>query len=156
MTWVLESLGNILVRSRKVLEFARQWCGRQFFWLQIDMFLQTKIAIIVDTRYVLCSADMPKMLSWPGLHLRPHRRSLQCSPRLLSCCLSLYLYIAGLWQGPGKMLLESWKSTRMFCKQDSENRAQTTHPCFITVWCSQVASLRSLHSTVALYGFWEL
>jgi len=32
------------------------------------VFLQTKIAIIVATRYVFWAAGMPKMLSWPGLH----------------------------------------------------------------------------------------
>ena len=32
------------------------------FWLQIDMFLQTKIARIVVTRYVFGAARMPKML----------------------------------------------------------------------------------------------
>ena len=36
------------------------------FWLQIDMFLQTKVAIIVVTRYVFWAARVPKTL-WPGL-----------------------------------------------------------------------------------------
>jgi len=45
------------------------------FWLQIDMFLQTKIAIIDATRYVLWAAGMPKMVSRLGLW-----GSLQRSP----------------------------------------------------------------------------
>ena len=43
-----------------------------------------------------------------------------------NCCLSLYLNIAGLRQGPGKMLLGSWnvleKSLIFFCNQESGNR----------------------------------
>jgi len=31
-----------------------------------------------------------------------------------NCCLSLYLYIAGIRQGPGKMLLGSWKVLEIF------------------------------------------
>jgi len=38
------------------------------FWVQIDMFLQTKIAIIVATKYVFWAAGMRKMLSRPRLH----------------------------------------------------------------------------------------
>jgi len=33
------------------------------FWFQIDMFMQTKIAIIVAIGYVFCAAGVPKMLS---------------------------------------------------------------------------------------------
>jgi len=42
-------------------------------WLQIDMFLQMKIAIIVGTKYVFCTAGMPEMFFRPGLrtHLGP-------------------------------------------------------------------------------------
>ena len=36
------------------------------FWLQVDMFLQTKVATIVTTRYTICGAGMPKMFLWPG------------------------------------------------------------------------------------------
>jgi len=79
------------------------------FWLQIDMFMQTKIAIIVFIRYVFWAAGMPKMLSRPGFLHGPRWQSLQRSPRLLSCCLLLYLNIAGLQQDPGKMLLGSRK-----------------------------------------------
>ena len=31
-----------------------------------------------------------------------------------NCCLSLYLNIAGLWQGPEEMLLVSWKVLEFF------------------------------------------
>jgi len=44
-----------------------------------------------------------------------------------NCCLSLYLNIAGIWQGPGKMLLGSWKSTGNFCNQESGNCSNKTH-----------------------------
>ena len=88
---------------------------------QTDMFMQTKKAIIVATRYVFWAAGMPKMLSRPGFLPGPYWQSLQCSPRLLSCCLLLYLNISGLRQGPGKMLPGAWKSPGTFCNQKSGN-----------------------------------
>jgi len=82
-----------------------------------DMFMQTKIAIIVYIRYVFWAAGMPKMLSQPGFLPGPRWQSLQRSARLLSYCLLLYLNIAGLRQvlekcfwGHGK----SWKSRGIF------------------------------------------
>jgi len=42
-----------------------------FFWFQIGMFLQTKIAIIVANRYVFWDAGKPKMLSRLVLCPRP-------------------------------------------------------------------------------------
>jgi len=96
------------------------------FWFQLDMFMQTKIAMIVSIRYVFWAAGMSKMLSRPGFLPGPRCQSLQCSPRLLSCCLLLYLDIAGLRRGAGKMLLEpgkSWKSPGTFCIQESRNPA---------------------------------
>ena len=36
-----------------------------------------------------------------------------------NCCLSLYLNIAGLQQGPAKMLLGSWKCPEIFGNQES-------------------------------------
>jgi len=58
------------------------------FWFQIDMFLQTKIAIIVSIRYVFWAAGMPKMLSRLGFLPTRRWQSLQRSPRLLAvvCC----------------------------------------------------------------------
>ena len=38
-----------------------------------------------------------------------------------NCSLSVYLNIAGLRQGPGKMLPGSWKSHGIFCNQESGN-----------------------------------
>jgi len=38
-----------------------------------------------------------------------------------NCCLSLYLNIAGLRQGRGKMLLGSWKSPGFFCNRERWN-----------------------------------
>jgi len=43
-----------------------------------------------------------------------------------NCCLSLYLNVAGIRQGPGKMPLESWKSPGIFCNQESGNPATGT------------------------------
>jgi len=37
-----------------------------FFWFQIDMFMQTKIAIIVAIRYVFWAAGMPKCFHGQG------------------------------------------------------------------------------------------
>jgi len=60
----------------KVLEIYLQGPGKSWnllgndvhgsFWFQIDMFMQTKIAVIVSIRYVVWAAGMPKMLSRPG------------------------------------------------------------------------------------------
>ena len=98
--------------SWKVLEICWQSPGKTWnllgsdvhgsFWFQIEMFMQTKITIIVSIRYVFWAAGMPKMLSRLGF--LPARRwwSLQHSPRLFSCCLLLYLNIAGLRRSPGK------------------------------------------------------
>jgi len=100
--------------SWKVLEIYWQGPGTSWnllgsdvhggFWIQTDMFMQTKIAIIVTIRYVFWAAVFPKMLSWPGFLPGPRWQSLQHSPRLLSCCLLLYSNISGLRRGPGKML----------------------------------------------------
>ena len=66
-----------------VLEIARKLC-RFHFWLQIDVFLQMKMAIIVATRYVFWAVGMPKMyfvaaaLPWTPLG------SLQRSPGSLA------------------------------------------------------------------------
>ena len=65
------------------------------FQLQIDMFLQMKIAIIVATRYVFWAAGMPKMLS-RGLSPTPRWRANSASPDPLAavcryikqCCLT--------------------------------------------------------------------
>ena len=62
------------------------------FWLQIDMFLQTKIAIIVATRYVFWAASMPKTLSQPGLHPRPRWWSLKTS-KLLSVAIFIHRWL---------------------------------------------------------------
>ena len=78
------------------------------------MFMQLKIAVVVAIRYVFWAAGMPKMLSWPGFLPARRWQSLQRSPRLISCCLLLYLNISGLRQGPGKMLLEAWKVLEFF------------------------------------------
>jgi len=45
----------------------------------------------------------------------------QCIYMVSNCCLSLYLNITGIRQGPGKMLLGSWKSPGNFLNQDSGN-----------------------------------
>jgi len=110
--------------SWKVLEIYLQGLGKSWnmlgsdvhgsFWFQIDMSMQTKMAIIVSIRYVFWAAGMPKMLSRPGFLPGPRWQSLQRCPRLFSCCLLPYLNIADLRQGPGKMLLGVWKSPGFF------------------------------------------
>jgi len=57
MTLVMESPGNLLATSWKVLEISRQWCTCSF-WFQMDMYLQRKIAITVATRYIFWTAGM--------------------------------------------------------------------------------------------------
>jgi len=91
------------------------------FWLQIDMFLQTKIARIVANRYVfwVASCRCAEMLLRLGLCPGTQWGSLQGSPRSPIYCLVLYLNIAGLRQGPGKMLPGSWKGPGIFCNQES-------------------------------------
>ena len=76
------------------------------FRFQIDMFMQTKIAIIVAIRYVFWAAVMPKMLSWSGFLPVLRWQCLQLSHRLPSCCFLLYLNMVGLRWGPGKC---SWR-----------------------------------------------
>jgi len=84
--------------SWKVLEFDRQFC-RWKFWLQKDMFLLTKMTIIVTTSYVFWAPPETPLGELTLLSQTP------------SCCSSRYLYIAGLRQvpqkcfwGPGKVL----------------------------------------------------
>ena len=81
------------------------------FRFQIDMFMQTKMALIVSITYVFWAAGMQKMLSWPGFSPGTRWQSLQRSPRLLSCCSLPYLNIVDLQRCPGKMfggLEKSW------------------------------------------------
>ena len=94
-------------------------------WFQIDMFMQTKIAIIVFIRYVVWAAGMSKTLSRPGF--------LQRSARLLSCCLLLYLNSAGLRQGPGKMLLGAWKVLEFFVTKRVGNLTAANTKQFLAV-----------------------
>jgi len=63
-----------------------------------------------------------------GICLGPHS----------NCCLSLCLNIAGVWRGPGKMLLGSWKSSGNFCNQKSWNPASwfLAQQMDILVWCA--------------------
>jgi len=113
MTLVLESPGNLLARSWKVLKFARQWCTWQFLVSNRHVYADENTHNCIH-RYVFWAAGMPKMLSWPVFLPGPRWQSLQRSPRLLSCCLLLYLNIASLRRLPGKMLLGAWKSPGIF------------------------------------------
>jgi len=65
-----------------------------------------------QVRFLRCR--YAKMLSRPGFLPGPRWQNLQRSPRLLSCCLLLYLNLAGLRRGPGKMLLGAWKVLEFF------------------------------------------
>jgi len=82
MILVLESLGNLLATSWKLL--GNDADGS--FWLQIDVFLQTKIAITVATRFTFWPAGVQvrKMQLQLGLCPGPCWRSLQRSPRPIS------------------------------------------------------------------------
>ena len=58
------------------------------FWLQMDMFLWTKIAmVIVATRYVFWAAGMLKLLSWP-------LRELTALPHLAAVCRYVKTFLA--------------------------------------------------------------
>ena len=82
--------------SWKVLEFSRLWCWRQAQWCRCRcQNLQKLTHIYLYIR---------KNRWWSGLCPGPHS----------NCCLSLYLNMAGIWQGPGKMLLGSWKVLEIF------------------------------------------
>jgi len=111
MILVLESPWSLFARSWKVLVFARQGCTWQLLVSNRHVYAdENSHNCCHQVRYLGCRyVGMPKMLSRPGLHGRPRWQSSQHSPRLLSCCLLLYLNIARLRQGPGKMLLGAWK-----------------------------------------------
>jgi len=77
------------------------------FWFQMDMFINAD-----KNRHNCCFfwvAGKPEVLSRPGFLPRTLLGHLQRFPRLLSCCLLLYLNISGLRRGPGKMFLGAWK-----------------------------------------------
>ena len=125
MILVLESPWSLLARSWKALEFD----VHSSFWFQIDMFMQTKIAIIVSIRYVVWAAGMPKCFHGRG----SAAHSLQRSLRLLSYCLLLYLNIAGLRLGHRKMLLrpgKCWKSLEFFVTK----RVWTLNKCHLRIY----------------------
>jgi len=63
------------------------------FLLQIGKFLLPKIAIVVATRHVIWAAGMPIMMLRPGRYPRPFWGAYNAPE---TCCLSLYLNIAGL------------------------------------------------------------
>jgi len=87
-----------------------------------------KIAIIVSIRYVFWAAGMPKMLSCPGFLPGPHWQSLQRSLRLLSCCLLLFLNIAG--DGVVEKCFWGLESHGIICDQENGNPAcKNCLPC---------------------------
>jgi len=85
MTWKV--LENEFLSS-KVLEFAGQWCGRR---LQSSFFCYF---------FTTCDSDE---------HILQYGCCYRTVYVVSYCCLSLYLNIAGLRQGPEKMILGSWK-----------------------------------------------
>jgi len=109
--------------SWKVLEVYLQGPGKSWnllgsdvhgsCWFQIDMFMQTKIAIIVSIRYVFWLQVCQKCFHGWGFSRTP-LAELTALSRLLSCCLLLYLNIAGSRQGPGKIFLGAWKVLEFF------------------------------------------
>jgi len=105
--------------TRKVLETAMQWYRWQFLSLNRHVSAD-KITTIVAISYVFWAVRMLKMLLWQRLHPGHYWGSLQHSPSPPSCCLSLYLNIAGSWQGPGKCswgYVKSWKSAEFFVSE---------------------------------------
>jgi len=81
------------------------------FWLQIDMFMQTKTAVIVATGYIFCAAGMLKMLSWPGW--TPLGGSYSALPDSLAAVFTIFRH-SWLTTGSWKMLLGSWKVLEFF------------------------------------------
>ena len=79
------------------------------FWFQIDVLLQTKIAIIVAIRYVFWDAGMPKNDLAARTQPQTPLDELTALPRPPGCCLWLFKHY-WLTTGSWKMLLESWKS----------------------------------------------
>jgi len=108
-TWkVLESPWSLLARSWKVLQFARQWCTWQFLVSNRHVYAdENSHNCIHQVRFLVCRYAKNALTA--GVPPRTRWQSLQSSPRLLSCCLLLYLNIADLRRGPGKMLLGAWK-----------------------------------------------
>ena len=103
-------------RTWKVLEFARSRCGCQFFVSNRHIYAdENSQNCWHQVRFLRCRCA--KMLLRPGAlpqtplgSLETPLGSLQCS----SCCLLLYLNVASLWQGPGKLLMGAWKVLRFF------------------------------------------
>jgi len=120
MTLVLESPGNLLARSWKVLEFARQWRTWMFLVSNGHVYVdENSNNCIHQVRFLGCryakNAFTAGVPPWTPL------AELTALPRLLSWCLLPYLNIADLRQAPGKMLLGVWKSPGFFCNQESGN-----------------------------------
>ena len=108
MSLVLESPGNLNVRSRKVLEFVRQWCGRrcQNIHARTPLFCVGTVSLLFTT----CDSDE---------HILLYGCCYSTTYVVSSCCLSLYLNIAGLRQGRGKCF---W-GRGMLCNQETVKRA---------------------------------
>jgi len=77
------------------------------FWLQVDTFLQTKITIIVATRYVFWVACMPKIILQMGFHPGLHWGAYSSPPFPQLLFVAVFKH-AGSRQGLRKMLLGSW------------------------------------------------
>jgi len=72
LEFLLENFQDLESPGKNDLGFGKSWnlLGNDVhgsFWLQIDMFMETKIAIIVSIRYVVWAAGMPKMLTRAGV-----------------------------------------------------------------------------------------
>ena len=67
--------------------------------------MQLKIAVIVAIRYVFRGCRYGKNAFTAEVPSRTTLAELTALSQTLSCCLLLYLNIAGLRQGPEKMLL---------------------------------------------------
>ena len=125
MTSVLESRGNLLARSWKVLEIARQWCRWQFLVSNRHVYADENRQNCCHQVRLLGCRYAKNAFAAGALH-RTLQEELAASPKLPRCCSLQYLNIASLLQAPGKMLLESWKSPRIFCNQESRNPVART------------------------------
>jgi len=101
-------LPHFLARSWKLLEFAMQWFGWQFLASnrRVSSDKNTYLPPGTFSGLQVCQ----KWFRGQSSTQDPIGSLQQFSDPLQSCCLSLYLNIAGLRQGPGKMFLGSWES----------------------------------------------
>jgi len=124
--------GNLSARSWRFLEFTRQWCARRnqrWKLLALKNFSTSSCSNLYIWN-IVCKKCSNSFFAISSQHVTVMNRIhtpvwMDAAIILSNCCLSLYLNIAGLWQGPRKILLGSWKSPGIFCNQVSAFSALT-------------------------------